>query len=217
MKELNNIQIYVNAQSSICITSNKVIYFDPYLVKESRNDADYIFITHPHRDHFSPKDIAKVVKNDTKIIYPKSIADVVKAARLNISSIMEVDPNEFYEIDEIKFETVAAYNNFKPLHLKSKRWVGYIITIDDVRIFVCGDSDANKCNKNMNCDIALIPIGGLATMNPKAAAKFVNGINPQVAIPTHYGTIIGKPENGKVFKKLVNSSIKVELKLFSEE
>lgn len=217
MKDLKDVQIYVNAQSSICITSNKVIYFDPYLVKESRNDADYIFITHPHRDHFSPKDIAKVIKNDTKIIYPKSIAGVVKAAGLNINSIMEVVPGKFYEIDEIKFETIVAYNNFKPLHLKSKGWVGYIITIDGIRIFVCGDSDANKYNENVNCDIALIPIGGLATMNPKAAAKLVNQINPKVAIPIHYGTIIGKPENGEVFKKLVNSSIKVELKLFSKK
>ena len=46
-------KIEVNTQSSIKLIGEKTIYFDPYLINNNYNDADYIFITHSHYDHFS--------------------------------------------------------------------------------------------------------------------------------------------------------------------
>ena len=60
----------------------------------------------------------------------------------------------------------------------------------------------------------MLPIGGYYTMNAKEAAKLVNEIKPKLAIPTHYGSIIGRLEDGDTFKRLVNPEIQVELKLF---
>ena len=57
--------------SSIKISGNKIIYIDPYNIKEKTNDADYIFCTHSHYDHFSTKDIKKVKKEGTKIVIVK--------------------------------------------------------------------------------------------------------------------------------------------------
>ena len=59
--------------NSIKIRGSKIIYIDPYEIEQNYNDADYIFCTHSHYDHFSPEDINKVMKETTKIITVKSL------------------------------------------------------------------------------------------------------------------------------------------------
>ena len=63
---LENIEVLIH--SSIKINKGKVIYIDPYKIDKEYNDADFIFITHSHYDHFSEKDIIKVIKNNTTVI-----------------------------------------------------------------------------------------------------------------------------------------------------
>ena len=72
---MNN--IFVNTRSSIKITGSKTIYFDPLELDKAPKDADVIFVTHEHYDHFSPEDIRKVLKDDTKVIVPVSMLEVV--------------------------------------------------------------------------------------------------------------------------------------------
>ena len=131
------------------------------------------------------------------------------AAGINIP----VEPGESYETDDFTFETVPMYNIKKPFHLKRAGWCGYVVNIDGVRIYVAGDIDAIEEAKNIRCDIALIPIGGFYTMNYKEAAELINTMKPKVAIPTHYGTAVGSPEDGERFKALVDDGIEVVIKL----
>lgn len=51
--------------------------------------------------------------------------------------------------------------------------------------------------KEVRCDIALVPVGGTYTMDTKKAAELVNILRPEVAIPVHYGSVVGKPADGK--------------------
>ena len=62
--------ITVFSNNAICLRGSLVIYFDPFQIPEKRNDADFIFITHPHWDHFSLIDILKV-KNIRILLYRK--------------------------------------------------------------------------------------------------------------------------------------------------
>ncbi len=91
--------------------------------------------------------------------------------------------------------------------------VGYILSIDSKRIYIAGDTDMTKDNKNVKCDIALVPIGGTYTMNAKKAAELINSIRPDVAIPTHYGSIVGSFDDETVFAEHVKDPIKVEIKM----
>ena len=50
-------------------------------------------------------------------------------------------------------------------------------------------------------------------MDAKEAAELINRIKPATAIPVHYGSIVGTPEDGRNFEKLVNSGIDVEIKI----
>lgn len=51
--------IQVNCNNSIKLIGSKIIYIDPYEIERESHDADYIFCTHSHYDHFSPEDIKK--------------------------------------------------------------------------------------------------------------------------------------------------------------
>ncbi|MBE5843269.1 MAG: MBL fold metallo-hydrolase [Butyrivibrio sp.] len=207
-----NIQVFT--QSSIRIaTRHGVIYVDPYDMREEPHDADYIFITHDHYDHFSNDDIKKVRKDSTILVVPEKIGKLANVLVHDADRLIIVRPGIYKEVDGLEFETVPAYNNLKPFHPKSAGWVGYIFRVDHKRIYVAGDTSLTRDNQKVKCDIALVPIGGTYTMDAKKAAELINAIRPEVAIPTHYGSIVGKMSDGQTFKELVKPPVKVELKL----
>ena len=208
----NNIAVI--AQSAIKIKDEKerVIYFDPYeLKREDEEKADYIFITHSHFDHFSPEDINIIRKETTKIIVPRSVEEKAKEIGFQDDKIFLVDQNNYYEIDGIKFETLAAYNINKHFHQISFNWVGYIVTIDGERVYVAGDTDNTQEARGVKCDIAFVPVGGTYTMNWEEAAELIKTIKPKLAIPTHYKTIVGSEEDAEHFKNALREIVDVKI------
>ena len=203
--------IRVLTHSSIRVQGDKVVYIDPFQMKETPKDADFIMATHDHFDHFSPDDIAKVSKKDSVLVIPRNMKDKVDLKELGVGRIVTVDPGKAYDIDGLKIETVPAYNKLKPFHPKSAGWVGYIVIMDEKRIYIAGDTDVTKEAKQVRCDIAMIPVGGTYTMDAVKAADLVNTIRPKVAIPTHYGTVVGKPGDADVFAGKVHQAVRVEI------
>ena len=201
---LNNIEVLCH--NSIKINKGKVIYFDPFKITQNYNDADIIFITHSHYDHYSEEDINKVIKKDTVIIAPKDLKNQLEQNK--ITNIILVEPNNKYEVDGIKFETIPAYNTNKKFHPKENNWVGYIVEIENNKYYIAGDTDITEENKKVNCDVAFVPVGGTYTMNFNEAASLINEIRPKVAVPIHYGSIVGTTQDATDFVKLLHPSIK---------
>ena len=207
-------QIDVFTQNSIRIRGkDKTIYIDPFQMKEAPHDADIVMVTHDHYDHFSPDDIVKVASDDTVFVLPAAMEQKASKVPVKFSRVFAVEPGGSYELDGLEFETVAAYNILKPFHPKSAGWVGYILKMEDKRIYIAGDTDATREAKEVKCDIALVPIGGTYTMDPSKAADFINTIAPEVAIPTHFGNAVGKPGDADDFAGRVNASVKVVNKI----
>jgi L-ascorbate metabolism protein UlaG (beta-lactamase superfamily) len=207
-----NIEVFT--QSSIRIKdSGRTIYIDPFQMNEEPKNADYILITHEHYDHFSPEDIAKVANSNTILIVPEKMEKKAQEVANLVGKLLAVKPGVYREVDGLEFETVPAYNILKPFHPKGAEWVGYILRIDGKRIYIAGDTDETKEAKAVKCDIAIVPIGGTYTMDAKKAAELVNMIRPDVAIPTHYGSIVGKPSDGEVFAQHIKENIKVDFKI----
>lgn len=199
--------IEVLVHSSIRITEEKTIYIDPFMIEGNFNDADIILITHDHYDHFSRADIEKVIKEDTVIVAPVSMKLQLK----DYKNVICVLPNETINIKDIIIETVYAYNVQKAFHPKENKWLGYIINTSEGRVYIAGDTDENEDNRSVNCDIALVPVGGTYTMDAMQACEFVNRIKPKKAIPIHYGSAVGEKNCGEVFAKHVLKDIEVEV------
>ena len=203
--------VSINAHSSIRIEAEKVMYFDPFHLTEEPHDADIVFITHDHYDHFSPEDIEKVRNDDTVFVLPGSCR--VSAAKNGLVNCVYLDPGDKTEVCDVPVEAVAAYNSLKPFHPKKNEWLGYVVTVDWKRIYVAGDTDENPDNLSVKCDIAMVPAGGTYTFDAQQAAAFVNKLRPAVAIPTHYGDIVGTLADGDAFAAAVDEGIEVVKKI----
>jgi L-ascorbate metabolism protein UlaG (beta-lactamase superfamily) len=189
---------HLGEYSDIKLTTRKgiVLYFDPVTIPD-KNDADIIFITHTHYDHFDIKKISKVMKDTTIICIPE-IAYVETKKIINESNIIVVKPNSKYTIKGFTVETIPAYSlNYHP---RSLNWVGYIITIDNHRFYISGDTDFVPEMKTVKTDVAFICIGGDAAnaffnngirggirgmMNGEEASEAINFIKPEYVFPIH--------------------------------
>ena len=206
---LENIEVLCH--SSIKINKEKIMYIDPFRINKNYNDADIIFITHDHYDHYSEEDIDKIKKQDTIIVAPKKLFTKILEKGFEKDNIITVEPNKKYNVKGINFETIPAYNINKQFHPKENAWVGYIIELEGVKYYIAGDTDITPENKEVKCDVAFVPVGGTFTMNYKEAAELVNEIKPKIAIPIHYGSIVGTEQDAIDFSKLLNSDIEYKI------
>ena len=200
--------IEVLYHSSIRISKNKIIYIDPFKIDKNYNDADIVFITHDHFDHYSEEYIDKVINENTTIIIPEEMLTKILRKGINKNAVITVESNKEYMVQGIKFETIPAYNTNKTFHPKENDWVGYIITLDGIRYYIAGDTDITEENRKVKCDVAFVPVGGTYTMDFKEAAQLINEIQPKIAVPIHYGSVVGTKQDATDFIKLLHSSIK---------
>jgi L-ascorbate metabolism protein UlaG (beta-lactamase superfamily) len=186
------------------ITDDIVIYTDPYQLKGELKEADLILVTHAHYDHLSLEDIEKVSKEDTAIIGPPDCT-------AKCPDLISIRIGEEKTVKGVKIEAVPSYNIGKDFHPKAKGWLGYIFTIDEVRIYLAGDTDNIPEMEGFNVDIALLPVSGTYVMTAEEAIDAAIKINPKVAIPMHYGAIVGSKADAEKFKEALEGKIEVHI------
>ena len=202
---LENVEVL--SHSSIRINKEKIIYIDPFKINKNYNDADIIFITHDHYDHYSEEDIDKVIGENTTIVIPEELLTKLLKKGIQKSAIITVEPNKEYMIQGIKFETIPAYNTNKAFHPKKNEWVGYVIEIQGSKYYIAGDTDITEENRKVKCDVAFVPVGGTYTMDFKEAAQLINEIQPKIAVPIHYGSVVGTEQDAIDFIRLLHPNI----------
>ena len=205
-------KIHWLGQATVKINAeDRVIYFDPYQIKKS-DKADIILITHSHSDHFSISDISKLTTVNTVFVAPKDcVKDLEKMGK---NKIIVLEPGMNTTIKGILIETVPAYNVVKTkFHPKANKWLGYILTINGIKIYHAGDTEKIPEMKDFNCDIAMLPLGQTYTMNSvKEAAEAALDVNAKIAIPIHYGLYEGTDEDAEKFKEILKDKIDVIIK-----
>lgn len=184
------------------IDASTCIYIDPYQI-EGGKPADLILITHEHFDHCSPEDVAKIQQPGTVIITEKDSAKKLSG------DVRVVTPGERLDLDGLTVETVPAYNTNKDFHPKANKWLGFIIDIDGVRIYHAGDSDFIPEMSDLKVDIALLPVSGTYVMNADEAIQAALAIQPKLAIPMHYGAIVGDQSDASRFKDKLAGKVDV--------
>mgnify|MGYP003958921167 CR=1 FL=1 len=197
-------QIFWLGHDGFRIETDKTIYIDPYQI-ENGPKADIILITHEHFDHCSPDDIEKIQKPETIIVTEK------RSARNLNGNIRVVVPNESIDIDGVHIETVPSYNTDKDFHPRENGWLGFIVDIEGVRIYHTGDADFIPEMREIKADIALLPVSGTYVMNAQQAVEAALALKPKLAIPMHYGSLVGSEEDAISFKDALQGKIEVQI------
>ena len=206
--QIGNIDIKWLGHSGFLIKNSSVIYIDPYNIKDGLEKADIILITHNHYDHCSVADIQKIIKEGTKIVLTPDSQS--KITRFETPIQMErIEPGQELSFGEIKISTIPAYNVDKAFHPKDEQGVGYIVKSNGTIIYHAGDTDfIPEMQKLTGYQqpgkefVALLPIGGRFTMTFEEAAEAAKLIKPSLAIPMHYGSVVGTEDDAKEFVKL---------------
>lgn len=186
------------------IEGSKTIYIDPFQIS-SGPEADLILITHEHFDHCSPDDVAKIQKADTIILTEKD-----SVAKLS-GDVRVMQAGESVTLDDVTIEAVASYNTDKDFHPEANGWLGFIVEMDGVRVYHAGDTDVIPEMTSFNVDIALLPVSGTYVMTADQAVKAALDINPKLAIPMHYGAIVGEAGDADTFKDALAGKVEVTI------
>ena len=184
------------------------MYIDPWGLRNNEEPADVILITHAHNDHYEPADIEKIQRSSTRLVAPKDVAEKLHG------NVKAIKPGDSGDIAGIKYEAVPAYSTVEhrlQTHPKSNNWVGYILTLDGKRYWFSGDTDPNPDIEKIKTDVALVCVGGDPyVMGVSEAAGVIKKIRPELAVPNHYGFVVGEESDGERFVKEA-APVKVQL------
>ncbi len=186
----------------IRLDGSTVVIFDPFQVKDSK-PADLILISHDHFDHNSPEDLQKVRKSDSVIVTDKSSAEKISG------DVRVVAPGDKLSVKGVAIEAHPAYNTDKEFHPKDAGMLSFVVTLDGVRYYHAGDTDFIPEMAGLDVDIAFLPVSGTYVMTADEAVLAAKAIKPKIAIPMHYGAIVGSEEDAKKFKKALEGQIEV--------
>jgi L-ascorbate metabolism protein UlaG (beta-lactamase superfamily) len=189
------------------IAASKTIYFDPFQIAGGPR-ADVVFITHDHYDHCVPEVVANIAGPETVIVTEKDCA-----AKLDGFTVEVMKPGDKKTVAGLEVEAVPAYNidpDRQGFHPRKNAWLGFIVTIDGVRVYHAGDTDHIPEMKLLeNIGIALLPVSGTYVMTADDAVAAAKNIKPKLAIPMHYDTIVGTDADAKKFKAGLEGKVPV--------
>ncbi len=205
---IGDVELKWLGHAGFLIRNSRVIYIDPYKISDGLEKADLILLTHSHYDHCSIEDIEKIVQEGTVIVLPADCQSKVARFRVPVK-IVVIEPGQEFVAGGLRITAMPAYNIDKPFHPKEEGWVSYFIKMDDLMIYHAGDSDVIPEMQKLTGHkqegrkfVALLPVGGRFTMSAEEAVEAAKIIKPDVAIPMHYGSIVGDESDAQEFCEL---------------
>jgi len=209
MFEYKGIKIKWLGHDSFSLVGNVKIIIDPYKITKQEK-ADLVLISHNHFDHLSVDDLKNVSTKDTIIVAAKECIEMIKG--FDFKEKIDISPGEEKTVRGIKIKSIRAYNidkinpdTKKPFHPKEDNKMGFLFELNGTTIYHTGDTDLIPEMSDLKPEIALVPVSGTYVMTAQEAAKAVEKIKPKIAIPMHYGVIVGSEKDAHEFKQLVKS------------
>ena len=209
----NGVRVHWLGHDSFVLQGSRTLVLDPFKAKGDYK-ADVLLISHEHFDHLSPDDIKRFSNPATVIVAPR----ICEAPLAGFSQEKRfVEPGSKVEVKGVRVEAVPAYNlnKFrepgKVFHPKADRKVGYVVTLDGVRFYHAGDTDAIPEMSSLDVDVAFLPVSGTYVMTAEEAADVAKSMKAKVVVPMHFDSIVGTRTDAEKFRKLVGGARKVEI------
>ncbi len=209
----NGVKVHWLGHDSFVLQGSQTLILDPFKAK-GMYKADILLISHEHSDHLSPDDIRRFANSETTVVAPKICEALLKPFPQEKKF---VDPGSRIDVKGVGIEAVPAYNLNKYrapgvfFHPKADGKVGYVVTLDGVRFYHAGDTDATPEMKALDVDVAFLPVSGTYVMTAEEAAEAAKTMKVKVAVPMHFNSIVGTKADAERFKKLVGDARAVQI------
>jgi L-ascorbate metabolism protein UlaG (beta-lactamase superfamily) len=207
------VKVHWLGHDTFVLQGSRTLVFDPFKAKGNYR-ADILLISHEHSDHLSDEDIRRFAGPDTTIV----AAEVCEGPlRPYPQDKKFVRPGSRLEVEGVAIEAVPAYNLNKfrepgrVFHPKADGRVGYVVTLDGVRFYHAGDSDATPEMLALDVDVAFLPVSGTYVMTAEEAAEAARKMKAKVVVPMHFARIVGSRADAERFKGLLGTSRTVEI------
>lgn len=177
------------------------IAFDPWELTLDR-PVDLILVTHGHTDHCDPDTVSRLAKERATIVAASACAGQLTG------SVEALDAGGVTRVGDVTITATPAYNLTKPYHPRGEG-VGFLVAVDGGTIFHAGDTDDIPETHGLAPDVALLPVGGTYTMGVPEAVRAAREICSAIAIPMHYGYIVGTQVDGRRFAESLQDAARV--------
>jgi L-ascorbate metabolism protein UlaG (beta-lactamase superfamily) len=188
--------------SSFRIDGEKTVYIDPFRVSQGP-PADIVLVSHSHYDHCSQISIERLSKPETVIVTN------AECARKLRGDLRVISPGQSVSVEGVAIEGVAAYNIGKPFHPRTEGGLGFVVAMGGRRVYFAGDTDLIPEMAMVKADVALLPVSGTYVMTAEEAAEAARRIRPSMAVPMHYGSIIGSSADAARFRDLAGVAVEI--------
>ena len=209
---MSNFRLFTH--SAIRIEGKYVLYFDPYSLAplgDGPKDGDYVFSSHTHHDHFSPEDIARVAKPGAVLVQPECDRALGEDLGYTGDKHICLMPGDSFEAEGLKVSAIPSYTPGFINHSRDKNFLGFIVEMDGVTYYIAGDCYDTPEGRAVKADVAFVPVGGTYTMDAAEAASVINDAKPKIAVPTHYGHVVGSAADAEKFASLLDPEIECRI------
>ena len=183
---------WVGHASFLVSTGTTSVAIDPWKMPPNTGPVSLILISHSHFDHYSAEDVAALSDPKTVVLGPADIPGAVVLA-----------PGATRTVGDVAATGVPAYNMGKDFHPSANGWLGFVLELGGKRVYYAGDTDRIPEMRQLEAiDVALLPAGGTYTMDAAEAARAAADIGCGLAVPYHWGDIVGAPADAERFQEL---------------
>jgi len=176
--------------------------------------ADYLLITHGHGDHLGDA-IEISGRTGAKVVCNTEIGDWLDKQGVE-TKMLQVGGSMQFPFGHLRM-TFALHGSSLPDGTYGGLAAGFLLTtLQKEKIYLAGDTglfgDMALIGEE-GIDLAMLPIGGLYTMDPPEALRALKMLKPKTVIPIHYNSVSRLRQDAEKWKEKVEAETKTKVVL----